>query len=74
MESIAKITGRFKVIQSTSDKLIAYYLEDGAIKGEHATLTKDSKSKIINVDLILRIDYNQYHILNSNIGIIVKRL
>jgi len=74
MEPITKITGKFKVVQSTSDKLVAYYLENGAIKGERAILTKDSKTKVIEVDLIIRTDYNKYHILNSNIGIIVKRL
>jgi len=74
MEPIKKITGKFKVIQSTSDKLIGYTIEDGAIVGQDVELHKGNKCKYIPVDVIVRIDYDKYHILNSNIGIIVKRI
>lgn len=74
METIKKITGKFQVIQSTSSKLLGYYLEDGAIAGQNVELCKDNFCKKIPVDLIVRVDYNKYHLLNSNIGVIVKRI
>ena len=74
MEIIKKITGKFKVTQSTSDKLLGYYLEDGAIVGQKVDLYKNGICKSIQIDAIVRVSYDKYHILNSNIGIIAKRL
>lgn len=74
MESIKKITGRFKVVQSTSDTLIGYYIENDVYVGQDVKLCKDNECKYLSVDMIVRVDYDKYHILNSNVGIIAKKI
>jgi len=73
MELINQISGNFKVIQSTSNKLIGCNINGIINVGEKYNLYKNNKEfKEILIETIIKIDNNKFHILNSNIGIIIK--
>jgi len=76
MEQIKEISSiGFKIVKSTSKKLIGYQIIDEKITvGKKLKLKKEDKYKSIFVDTIIKVNDKTYHILNSNIGIIIKKI
>jgi len=75
MEDIKKINiNGCKIVKSTSSKLIGYKLIGDTIEvGDEIKIEKDGKEKLFPVGAIIKIKENTYHILNSNIGIIIRK-
>ena len=76
MKQIEKLTldGHFDVIQSTQSDLNGYHISDTIIyQNKSIELTKGDKIKNMDVETIIQININKYHILNSNMGIIIHK-
>jgi len=68
------ISTGYRISKSTTSKLLGFNLIGNLVKvGVKLKLEKEGKLKSIDVGSIVKIDGTTYHILNSNIGIIIKK-
>jgi len=77
MKQLKKLTlnGHFDIVQSTQNDLNGFHILDDTIyKNQPIKLQKDDELKEFDVSVILQITEEKYHILNSNMSIIIQMI
>lgn len=75
MKEKTELIGEFHVTNSTSNRLIGYKVLSQYIEiGQHLEIIKIKKLKHFDIERYKKISDTEYHISNSNISIVIKKL